>query len=374
MNRLRVVFVVHSLGGGGAERLTANLSNHWAELGHDVSVVTIASEEDAYPLRGVARISLGLARPSMHGPAALVANLGRARALRRVVDDLRPDVVIGVMTTSNVLVALASIGKKHRVVGTEHIDPVAYPLPGVWRVTRQFAYRLVDVVTAPTSATAEWMAANTGARSARALPNPVPWPLPATTPVLPPSTVLSDHEQVVLGVGRLVPQKGFDLLIHAFGQAAATRSNCSLVILGEGPDRQALQSLAVEAGLADRIHLPGWAGNLGEWFERASLYVLSSRFEGFGNTIVEAMAYRCPVVSFDCKVGPAEIITHNDDGLLVPDGDVEALGNEIARMLSSEDLRRALGERGRIRSQRYAVDRISSEWFELFAELGCSGQ
>ena len=133
-----------------------------------------------------------------------------------------------------------------------------------------------------------------------------------------PDSVCRPGRKVLLAVGRLEVEKGFDWLIDAFSALATKYPEWDLVILGEGSLRATLEKQVQTSGLARRVFLPGRVGNVGDWYERANLYVMSSRFEGFGNTLGEAMAYGLPAVSFDCETGPRNIIRHETDGLLVP--------------------------------------------------------
>ena len=155
---------------------------------------------------------------------------------------------------------------------------------------------------------------------------------------------------VVLGVGRLVPQKDFTTLIEAFRLVLAERS-CRLLILGEGPMRGDIEDRARSFGLDERVSMPGWVENPYAFMARAALFVLSSRYEGFGNVLVEAMACGCPSVSTDCPAGPAEIL--EDPDLLVPVGDSRALATAMLRVLARPVERAVL----RASAARFSVER-----------------
>lgn len=172
---------------------------------------------------------------------------------------------------------------------------------------------------------------------------------------------------VVLGVGRLVPQKDFPTLIGAFRRVSAARA-CRLVILGEGPLRPQLEGQVRALGLENSVSLPGWAENPHAYMSRAALFVLSSRHEGFGNVLVEALACGCPAVSTDCPAGPAEIL--EDTELLTPVGDAEALAQAMLRVLTRPADTAAL----RARASRFSAERTVDGYDKLVAALlACDG-
>ena len=150
--------------------------------------------------------------------------------------------------------------------------------------------------------------------------------------------------------GRLVPEKDFPTLIEAFRRAAAERP-CRLVILGEGPRRRELEGRVRALGLQGSVSLPGWVKNPYAFMARAALFILSSRHEGFGNVLVEALACGCPAVSTDCPAGPAEIL--EDPALLAPPGDPEALARVMLRTLARPADKAAL----RAKAARFSMER-----------------
>jgi glycosyltransferase involved in cell wall biosynthesis len=367
----RLVIFIHSMGGGGAERVTANLANHWAGKGCEITVVTLAQcSLDAYDLHpDVERISLNLAGDSANIVTGLWQNLRRVVAIRRVLRKIQPDIALGIMTTANVLLSVAALGLRIRAVGSEHVHPAQYPLSPLWERLRRHTYGWLHAVSALTSESANWLEAHTNVRRVSVIPNAAPWPLPAQEPEVSPMPVCPIGRKILLGVGRLELQKGFDWLLEAFAVVAPKHPDWDLVILGEGSLHNMIERQAQTAGLDKRVFLPGRVGNMGEWYERADLYVMSSRFEGFGNTLAEALTYGLPAVSFDCDTGPRDIIRHETDGLLLPQGDVMGLAAALDRLMGDADLRKRFAGRAVEARERFSMERIAGMWEELFEEV-----
>jgi glycosyltransferase involved in cell wall biosynthesis len=170
----------------------------------------------------------------------------------------------------------------------------------------------------------------------------------------------------LLGVGRLSEEKDFSTLIKVFGELAAYHPDWDLVIVGGGPECERLGALIIELGLSERVFLPGVVGNLGEWYGRSDLYVMTSRFEGFPNTLAEALAHGLPAVSFDCDTGPRDIIRNELDGLLVAPGDMSALRLALDRVMGDNLLRMRFAERSVEARERFSIERVAGLWEALF--------
>ena len=369
---MRLLIFIGSMSSGGAERVSANLANHWATKGWEITIVTLAQQSlDFYELHpAVKRIALELTGESANVLAGLWQNIRRVIALRRVLRQIQPDIALGMMTTANVLLALAAWGLPTlRTIGAEHTHPPQWPLGYIWETLRCHTYGLLNAVTALSSEGKDWIKTNTNAQRVTVIPNAVTWPLSGQEPRISPSALYQSERQLLLAVGRLDAQKGFDWLIEAFSNLADKHPDWDLVILGEGSLRTTLEEQVRESGLEHRIFLPGRAGNIGEWYESADLYVMSSRFEGFPNTLVEAMAHGLAAVSFDCDTGPRDIIRHELDGLLVPPGNVAELTAALDRLMSDALTRQRFAERAVEVRERFSMERIAGMWEKLFEEI-----
>ncbi|GAB6051134.1 hypothetical protein JCM16106_19890 [Hydrogenophilus islandicus] len=196
-------------------------------------------------------------------------------------------------------------------------------------------------------------------------------PLPAPSPQPPDLQLFS--KPVVLGIGRLAEQKAFDRLIRAHAALRARGFDHHLIILGEGPLRQALEGEVQRLGVGETVFLRGHVNNVADWLAHATLFALCSRYEGFGLVLLEALACGTPAVAMDCPSGPQEILADGQAGILVPEGDEAAFQEALAQLLSSPDLRAHYAQAGRKRARHYAPERIVPQWEALLAEVAASG-
>jgi len=369
---VKILLFTNSLAGGGAERAAATLANAWARRDWEVTVVTLERQsDDFYQLDvRIRRIALNLSGQSRNVVHGLLQNLRRAVALRKVLKQLRPAVALSLMSTPNVLLALAARGLPGlATVGSERDYPPHAPLGAIWTRLRRSMYGRLGAVVVQTHETARWIQSHSSAKRVAVIPNATLWPLPPQPPLISPQSVLPLERKVVLAVGRLAPVKNFGVLIDTFAQLASRHGHWDLVILGEGGERAALEARVRQYGLRNRVFLPGIAGNVGQWYAHAGLYVMTSRSEGFPNTLAEALAHGLPAVSVDCDTGPRDIIRHDIDGLLVPPGDAPALADALERLMGDADLRAAFGARAQDARQRFSIEQITARWEALFSDL-----
>lgn len=345
------------MGGGGAERVLSDMARYWVKRGHSVTLATWSGPDhpDFYALDPrVERRHLSVPATRANPVSRALSNLARVRRLRATVRRLRPDVVLSFLDWSNVLTILATRGLGTRVAVSERVHPQFHRgLQTQWRFLRARVYRYADCVVAQTRRAADWLDEHCAIRSV-VIPNPLR-DLP---------DLALPREPTFVAVGRLTNQKGFDLLIDAFGRVAESLPAWQLKIIGGGPDADALRLLAEQRGIADRVRFEPPVDDVERPMASAGVFVLSSRFEGFPNVLLEAMALGAPVVATDCPAGPAELIRHDDNGLLVPINDAQALANAMHALAEDPQRRQRLGDAARAVRQNYAQDTIMARWNE----------
>jgi GalNAc-alpha-(1->4)-GalNAc-alpha-(1->3)-diNAcBac-PP-undecaprenol alpha-1,4-N-acetyl-D-galactosaminyltransferase len=193
------------------------------------------------------------------------------------------------------------------------------------------------------------------------IPNPV-------IPMSDAAAYVGKAEPFLLAAGRFTHEKGFDLLIRAFGSATAlTRQQVKLVIAGDGPEAQSLRDLAADLGLGARVSFPGQVRELSRLLLSAMAFILPSRYEGFPNVLLEALAAGVPCVAADCPGASREILGDGAYGLVVPPEDARALADAIVRIVTDGELRKRFSQASGRAVERYRLDRVVAEWQRLLA-------
>lgn len=344
----------------------SNLANYWSQLSHDVTLVTTnPTVRDFYETSPAVRRVRLKRRGSTHRLSRSVERLKVLLALRKVLRESDPHVIVSFIDLTNILTLAATVGTKLPVVVSERVDPVAHPLTPLWNIARRFLYRRAAAVVVQTSAVSAWASSVVDPERVHVVPNPIVPPKPA-----PPESIAElPPAPFVIGVGRLVHQKGFDILISAFSRCARTHPGWSLVIIGKGADEQALQELTEFLGIRDRVHFLGVTNQLGTVYRQGSLFVLSSRYEGFPNALVEAMAAGLPAIAADCPSGPRDIITSGVDGLLVPPEDVTALHLAMESLMLEPAAAAKFGVQARRVLERFSLQTVGREWEQVFLSV-----
>ncbi len=358
----RIAVVIHSLTGGGSEHVAARMASWWAEHGHEVSLLTLDSvENDTIPVSSdVRRVGLGLMSESSGLLSAVLANRRRVRQLRRALLATDAEHVVSLTDRMNVVTLLACRGTKLRAVVSERIDIRHHSIGRLWSWLRRRTYPSAKAIVVQSAGIREAVLPIAGSAPVEVIPNCV-WP--PEEDASPGQLQLSSDHRWLASVGRFDRQKGFDRLLDAFGLIADRHPDWNLVLIGDGPLRSELESQIADRKLTDRVLLPGWVENPWQALsEQADAYVLSSRYEGFPNALLEAMAVGLCPVAFDCPSGPAEIIEHETNGLLVPNGDASLLAESLSRVMSDNTRRERLAGEARNVTEQFSVERYFERW------------
>ena len=192
------------------------------------------------------------------------------------------------------------------------------------------------------------------------IPNAIPF-IPST------KSDCSNHR--IIAVGRLTAIKGFDLLIEAWKRLGNSKGDWTLEIYGTGEEYPKLIHQIERDNLSSSVKIFQPVKDIANRYAESSIYAMTSRYEGFGLVLVEAMACGVPCVSFACECGPAEIISDGEDGCLVPTGDIDALAAKILMLMQDDRLRKSMGQKARDNVARFMPDKVMKQWEDLFASL-----
>jgi len=377
---MKIVYYLPSLHTpGGLERIITFKANYFAENFNDYEITIITSEQSGQPTffklsEKVKHIDLNIAFDRPYNQSSVIKALkypflyyAFKRRFTRCLMDLRPDITISTLRREVNFINLLTDGSKK--IGEFHVtrhsyqaeayksnNPIVKWFKKKWAETFLQNISKLDKIILLTHEEAGY------------------WPELQNVTIIP-NPIITEMNQVstcankqVIAAGRYVRQKGFDLLIASWSIVARKHPTWTLRIYGDGA-RNELQQIIDKYQLNQNCILEHTVSNIADQYCASSIFVLSSRYEGFGMVITEAMACGVPPVSFACPCGPRDIIKDGEDGLLVENGNIEQLAEKICYLIENEEIRKEMGRKARINVERFKMENIAKQWDELFRKL-----
>ena len=346
---------------GGAERVAATLADAWANKGYSVALMPTHSSAGPSFYKISDRVNYKTLTSCIDQAGAGVnpSYLQRLMHLRKFIREFQPDVIVAFLPNVSVMMLMAAFGLGLRTVVCERSDPFQMPVSLLLRLARNLLYPFASTLVVQTEAVAVEVA-NRWPRVRRVITvgNPIPLALIGAVKNQGPRV-----RKRLIAVGRLSEEKCFDRAILAFVRLADKFIDWDLRIVGEGPDRSRLERLIKTHAVGDRVFLPGSSSSVQDELALSDLFVLTSRFEGFPNALLEAMAMGLPCVTVDCPSGPREISEDGHSAVLVDIGNHEALIGELGSMMKDEEKRLEYGKRAQLSVwSRYSVREIVTRW------------
>ena len=348
---MRILLIISSLSSGGAERVLTNLANTLSQK-HDVIILTFSKDAPFYVLsENITHIKLDLLKESKNILSSVKNNIKRIFILKKIMKDINPDVNISFMTNTNILSIIATKLNHQKIIISERIV-YDYYQSTLLNIIRKLIYPSANYLVTQTLADKNnyhFM------NQVRIIYNPL---------IVEP--LYSEREKIILAVGRLDKQKGFNNLIDAFSKTDSC--GWKLFIAGDGPERENLQNQILQSTLTN-IELLGSKKDIFAWYAKSSVFVLSSKKEGFPNALLEAMAHGCAVVSFDCPNGPNEIIQDGVNGILVENQNIKEFSEAMQKLMDDDALREKLSKESKKIINKYGIKKIANEWEELIGKV-----
>lgn len=359
---MKILFVSGNMGNGGAQRVIAVVANALAEKGHEVLLLLFNRCEGEYFVSEKVKIT------SLADNYELYKKINPISAMIKIRGYLRkekPAVAVGFIQGGYALF-LSSLGMKLKKVASARVDPKKIlEYKGLRAEINKLWFQAADAVVLQTESQLEHV-------------RDIPWkrktviPNPVSENAL--QKQLPDYRKkcdTIIMAGRLEVQKNYILAFEALERIQPEFPNVKLIVFGEGSQKESLQKEIIKRKLDNIVLLKGWSQNLMDEFSKADLYILSSDFEGMPNALMEAMACGLPCVSTDCPTGPSALIKNNENGYLVPVGDVQAMSAAIKRvLLMSGEEREKMGLKARATMRdSFNCNAIAEKWENLFEHL-----
>ena len=363
----KIAFVISTLEPGGAERVAVTLCNAWVRSGLDVDLITMELPDAVshYPLDPAIQVHrLNSIRNSPNIFSALARNAARVKTLRNTIRDVRPDIVVSFTSNMSSLVLPATRGLGIPVVAAERSHPQYIAISWQRHLLRDLTHRMADRVVVQSEAVREWYQKNLKIDGV-VIPNPIDLGAFASLP----ARTFDQDNGVIVSVGRLDDWKGHDTVIDAFAVLAPRFPGWRLEIYGKGPSGQAFGDRIAAHGLQNRIHLKGVSDRIPDILSAADVFIFGSRYEGYPNAVIEALAAGCPVVATDCPGATAEILGGGEHGVLVPVDDVNAMAQALIELIESPERRQRLSALGPKAVAPLATETISQRWLDLFEDI-----
>lgn len=347
---------------GGTERVAVTLANGFVEnLKYNVQVVSLGCRESSEKYDINEKIELKYCNiKSKHKKSIisiiknLVVTFFQFNKFVKVQNWNKDEcTIIGIGTGISYLLPYVFRGKKTKLIGTQH-NPVRNNK--IINTFRKFTLSKLTYYVVLDNDTEIEVNKKLSLDNVKVISNPLPLKAKAVSDIV---------NKEVLAVGRLTEQKGFDMLIDVWSLVNKKNNEWRLTIVGEGEDKEKLLKKIKEYGLEESIEIKPFTNNISEYYLNSSIYVLSSRYEGFGLVMIEAQSYGLPVVAFDCPTGPRNIINNNLDGYLVEANNIEKMAEYLFELINDENKRREFSNNAVLNSSKFYIENIVKKWNEI---------
>lgn len=347
----KILFAITGLGGGGAERVVSVWASQLAESGYNVGIFTYAKNEREYSIDAkVQRLTL----TEKIKDYLAMSYVKRYRLMRKTIKSFAPDVVIGFLPRMQVWMAATTVGLGVKRIDTVRNSPWHFYNGAITKQLWKLCFKTGDLAILQSEDQKPFFSKSVQKKCV-VVPNPLNEAYEKEG-----KTAFSERVMRFAAAGRLAKQKNFPLLIRAFAKACEARSDIALDIYGKGEDSYVaeLQALIDELGVRDRVHLCGRSDDMHGVLMEHDAFLMSSDFEGMPNALAEAMAVGLVCVSTDCKTGPRDLIKDEENGFLVPVGDVDAMAEKI---IAVADMDAAEIERVGLSARRHVTELCGRE-------------
>lgn len=346
---MKIIFCLASLGSGGAERVVSLLADKMAEQGHQIQILCLKFNDVYYQTSE--KIKVVLVKQHIRN------NVSELFWLRRYVKKENPDVVIAFTEGVYCFTICALLGSGIPIIASERLDPAA--MSATRKILKRIFLPYVDWLVVQTKKIKEYFPPKIQ-RKTSIIYNPVNEEVFNT----PSNISCLQKENRIISVARLYPQKNQQMMIRAFAHIADQYPDWKLVIFGEGPLREELESLVESLGMKDRVLLPGRTEHVIDELRKSKIFCLSSDYEGMSNSMIEAICVGLPIVSTNVS-GTNEFVHNNINGFVVDVNDIDSLSSKLSFLIRSENQRNIMADNNKKMASSFCMASILNNWYNV---------
>lgn len=354
---MRIMFCLGSMTKGGAERVIANLSNEFCQE-HSISIIVTPPDEPMYKLDNKINF-ITLDKCNDKKENIIVRTVKRIKRLRKIIKNINPDIIVSLLPEPTYRVMIAKIGLSKKTIISVRNDPKVEYKKFLNKIIMKILYPFADGFIFQTQEAKEYFGINIQKKSV-IIPNPINEEFVC-------EKYKGEREKIVVTVGRLEEQKNQKMLINAFSRLPSEFAEYKLIIYGDGTLRKELEKQIKDLNLTERVKLPGEVDDIKNKIYKASLFVLSSDYEGMPNSLMEALTLGVPCISTDCPCGgPRFLIENNVSGFLIKQGNEEEMLNAIQKVLNSNKNEiNEITDKAQERMFNIKPSKINKKWIEF---------
>lgn len=353
MEKSKILIFIPTLDKGGSERVVSILANEWADFPSvEVIICLVNAKTIKYNVSRKVKIIEIPRSNKKYLPKLLKYIIG----LRRIIKEHKPNIIQSFITEYNILLLLATIGIHTKKFVSDRANPKIFRGNTI-EILRKMLYPLSDGVIVQTDLAMNVLSNKVRNIRIAKIPNPV----------IIPKYLKEKQQRNIINVGRLVKEKAQADLIKIFYQAELSK-DWKLIILGDGPLRDELTKLINDLSLNQKIELKGEVDNIESYLNSSSIFAFTSISEGFPNALLEAMTYGLAVISFSCDTGPSDLITNNENGILLINRDSHDFSRRLKYLTENNEYRQKLGNNAYYSSFKYSSDLIAKDWFNFITD------
>jgi GalNAc-alpha-(1->4)-GalNAc-alpha-(1->3)-diNAcBac-PP-undecaprenol alpha-1,4-N-acetyl-D-galactosaminyltransferase len=362
MNKKKIAFLIYNLGPGGAERVLSTLANNFSDS-FDVHVITIVKTNFFYPLNQSIKKHNCRENEIIKSNifSSLAENFRLYKKIKFILKHEQINLLIGFMTTSNVLGCLAAKSLKIPCIISERTNPHFGKSNFFWRNLVKYSYPKANYIAVQSQSVKNFYKKIADENKIIILPNPLSKELCIS------KKIDQNRDNVILNVGRLIKSKNQDLLIKAFSKV--NNENWTLIFVGDGPLLEEYKKIANDLNLDEKVKFVGKTNDVATYYNTSKIFVFTSKYEGFPNALIEAMYFELACVSTDCPSGPSEMINHEESGFLIPVGNQNLLETYLKKLMKNESLRISIGKKGYEKSTDFEEITVANKWKSLIEKL-----